>query len=139
MATTSAFRRLLLQGIFWDAQDKGLSLHDALKAACRAILKRTETGDFLVGTSGNGKTAEFEIPASGRGCSPQEIAEETQRLYDLHELAKTALIDGGVATPKDSQVFTEMKSRINPVRTFRIDHSRGRIGPVAQEVEVELV
>ena len=138
MATTAAFRRLLLQGILWDSQDKGLTLIDALKSACRAKLTTTASGDFLVGTAGNGKTVQFEMPAAGRGCSPQEIAEETQRLYDLHAVAKAALIAGGVATPTDTQISTEMKFRLRPVTSFTLDHSRSRIGPCATEEDIAL-
>lgn len=138
MASTAAFRRLLLQGIQWDAQDNSLTLLDALKTACRARLNETQAGSFLIGTSSNGKAAQFELPASGRGSSPQEIAEEVQRLYDLYEVAKAALIAGGVATPTDTQIAADMKFRLRPVRSFTLDHSLGRVGPGATETEVAL-
>lgn len=116
-----------------------MPLCDGLKTACRAHLKRTATGDFLIGTLSNGKSAQFEIPASGRGCSPQEIAEEISRLHDLHAVAKAALIAGGTADPSDELISAEMKFRLQPIRTFRQDHSRSRIGPSLTETEVALV
>lgn len=139
MATTSAFRRLLLRGIQWDAQDSAVSLCDALKAACRAKLKITEAGNVLIGTLSNGKSAQFAIPELGRGCSPQEIAEETLRLYELYDVAKAALIAGGTADPTDEQIAADIAYRIQPVRTVRLDHSRVRIGPSLNEEEVALV
>ena len=139
MATTAAFRRLLLQGIQWDSQDNGVSLCEGLKTACRAQLKRTSSGDVLIGTLSNGKSSQFAIPEPGRGCSPQEIAEVVQRLYDLHAVAKAALIAGGVSDPSDEQIAADIKNRLQPVTTFRQNHSRSRIGPSLRETEVALV
>lgn len=138
MASSASFRRLLLQGIFWDSLDKGLSLFEALKTACRSSLKSTESGNFLIGTTSNGKNAQFEIPASGRGSSPQEIAEDLQSLYDLYEVSKACLISGGTVSPTDEQILVEMKRRIRPVRSFSLDHSGLRIGRSAIDQEVTL-
>jgi hypothetical protein len=129
----------LLQGIQWDSQEAGVPLCDGLKSACRARLKQTSTGDVLIGTLSNGKSAQFAIPEPGRGCSPQEIAEEISRLYDLHAVAKAALIAGGTADPSDELIAAEMKFRLQPVRSFRQDHSRSRIGHSLRETEVALV
>lgn len=139
MAGRTAFKRLLLQGILWDAQENGLRLHDALKAACRAKLKESKSGNFLVGTSGNGKTANFEVPASGRGLNAQEIAEILQCLYELYGFSKDSLIASGITSPNDTQIAAEMRFRLNPVRSYTLDHSASRRGPDRIETEVALV
>ena len=138
MAASAEFSRLLIQGIQWDAQDANITLYVALKAAARAKLSLTDKGRYLIGTTGNGKSVSFQLPPLGRGQSSEELAEATYRLVELYEASKASLIAGGIAAPTDEQIVAEIKARLQPVRSYRVDFVGLRTGPQATETEVAL-
>lgn len=88
MPVTTDFAQLFLRGLYWDSEDsEGTSLMDALKAAARAKLEDTTDGRILTGTSGNGHNVSFMLPGSGRGATPQDIAELVNKLIRFYESA----------------------------------------------------
>jgi hypothetical protein len=100
------FRRLLLRGIYWDAQDDSLTLANALKAACRARLTETQNGWTLAGTSGNGTAVSFSVPVGN--FSPEAVASACEDLYTRYEEASAELTAEGDASITDSEIFTRM-------------------------------
>ncbi len=108
MPATTAYKRLLLQGIAWDSTDAAIALYAGLKAASRAQLTEVKGGKVLIGTAGNGFNATFSLPNNGRDLSPTDAAEILSELLDRYAAASTALIARGIATPSDAQIITEM-------------------------------
>ena len=114
MSLPTAYARLVLRGLAWDAGEGGLSLFESLKAAARAKLTATEKGQFLTGAAGNGTSVQFGLP-SARDCTPQEIAELTSWLIDLYET-----VVAGLTTPTDAEILTAMLAEMQPRRTHDV-------------------
>lgn len=66
-------------------------------------------------TFGNGFGAEY-FPASEYQAGPEAYAGIAGEFRDLYELSKTVLINSGIASPSDLQIWQEMMSRLTPVR-----------------------
>jgi len=122
---TTAFRRLLLKGIQWDAEQAGVLLVDALKAACRAKYTSTNTGQVLVGATGNGSSVTFALPSEASTLTPTAVGEACSELDDLYTDCKADLVTAGDAAPTDDEVYAEMLFRLDPRarRAIREDYS----------------
>ncbi len=105
---TTEFKRNLLRGLAWDAQDRGLSLESVLKEACRARLEETKTGKVLTMAAGNGSQAQFSLPQAASRMSPAEIDAACESLYTLYENTLTELATDGVGSPTDDQIRIRM-------------------------------
>lgn len=123
VAATTAFKRLLLQGIAWDAEDADLTLLDGLKAASRAQLTETKNGTVLIGTAGNGFNATFTLPNNGQGITPTDATELCSELLDRYNDALAALTARGIDTPTDSQILVEMLALMKKVKSSYADFS----------------
>jgi len=125
---STQFKRNLLNGIRWDAQDNGLTLAQALKSAARARLSENSTGQHLLSSEGNGAKVVFALPQSDTKISPEAITSATGELYDRYNQAKADLISAGVSTaPSDDLILTEMLARLNPRKTMADDFSTMRM------------
>jgi hypothetical protein len=120
---TVAFRRLLLKGILWDAQEQGVLLAEALKAACRAKYVATNTGANLIGASGNGSSVTFSLPQEASTLTPSAVAEACSELDDLYAEVRADLVTGGTAIPTDGQIYAEMLHNLAPRRSAYADRS----------------
>jgi hypothetical protein len=105
---TTDFKRNLLRGLAWDAEDRALELETVLKEACRARVEETRTGKVLVGVSGNGASATYALPQSASRISPAEIDGACGQLYSLYEIAIEQLATDGNASPTDDQIRIRM-------------------------------
>jgi hypothetical protein len=115
------FRRLLLRGLFWDAQDQGVRLEAALKSAVRGVYTQNGSGQAIIRAQGNGALIEFALPQMASSFTPEAISIAVEGLYSLLDSANTELSTDGNSAPTDAQVFARMLSLLQPSRA----HSRG--------------
>jgi hypothetical protein len=121
---TTEFSRNLLRGLVWDAQDQGLRLEAAIKAACRGKYHETNTGLSIVGASGNGSSVTFALPQAASSFTPDALAVAFTELYDLYESAVAEFVAEGNATPNDAQVIARMLALLKPKRERSSDFSQ---------------
>lgn len=114
MGLSTAYARLFLRGLAWDASENGETLYNTLKASARAKLTSTEKGQFLTAAAGNGTSVQFGLP-SVRDCTPQEIAELTSQLLDLWDRVYAEQTD-----PTDDEMLTALLAELQPRRTFDV-------------------
>lgn len=113
MATVSAkWKKLFLDSLTWEAERTSSSFFEVLKSAAQAKLNNVGDGAVLVGSSGNGASVTYQIPAGGPG--PAEMVEVVAELFELYYRKKQAL--GG--NPADAVLVASMKSALVPVRSF---------------------
>ncbi len=117
MRASSAFVRLFIRGIAWDADTAGASFVETLTAAARAKLTKTATGKVLTGTSAGGVTATYALPPLG-DLSPQDVAEVCSTLLDRAEV----IVEDNPGF-NDEQIKTALLAQFPSVRTFRPDFS----------------
>lgn len=118
------YKRIFLR-VLWEQAtgEDAQALLDALLVSATARINATSTGVTLIATSGNNKTVQFEMPAAGRGCSPQDIAILLSQLIDLAELSRSYLNTNLGSDPNGDQLVTEMLARLEPVRETHSDLS----------------
>jgi hypothetical protein len=122
---TTEFKRNLLRGLAWDAQDRALTLEAVLKEACRARLEETKTGKVLTMAAGNGSQAQFSLPQAASRMSPAEVDSACEQLYTLYESTLVELATDGVDSPTDAQILARMLSLL--VRRNEAYSDRSRI------------
>lgn len=120
----TAYKRLTLRGLKWDAEAASSTLTAVLKSAAQARLTETAKGKVLIATAANGHTTTFALPQNGASLTPQCAAEMISDLLDRYDKAVATL--GG--TPTDAQIFAEMMAMIEPVRETLEDFSLIRMG-----------
>jgi hypothetical protein len=128
VAASTAYKRLFLRGIKWDAGSNAGALLAALTTAARGSIQQTRQGRAIIGTSAAGRSVSFLLPSSGQGVTQTDIAELISELLDLYESSNTALVSAGIATPTTDQIYTEMLSRLVAVTEFTTDYSGMRVG-----------
>jgi hypothetical protein len=116
------FKKLLLKGLFYDAQNRALELEKALRLAVSGQYNSTASGLVIVATAGNGQSVQFALPESK--YTPFEIAIAVSQLDDLFDDAKSELITDGIASPSDDQIFVRMKELLRPRNSCGVDYSR---------------
>ena len=119
MRATTAFVRLLIRGLAWDAEAGSTTLAQALKSAAQAKLTATNRGKVLVGTSSSGTAVQYTLPPLGN-LSADDIAAVLSELLDhVDELV--------AATPAitDSALKTALLDRFVQVYATRPDFSTG--------------
>lgn len=107
---TTEFKRNLLRGLAWDAEDRALRLEAVLKEACRARVEETRTGKVLSAVSGNGASAQYLLPQAASRMSPAEIDGACEQLYSLYESSLAELATEGNTSPNDAQIKSRMLS-----------------------------
>jgi hypothetical protein len=123
VATVSTeYKRAFLRELKWTAEDGGLSLHDAIKAALRGRVQATSNGQAIVSTSANGQNVQFSLPSSGSvtgmRLNPQDIAELCEELMTRYEAAATE-----TESSDDAVILTEMLALLEPVTEMEADFS----------------
>lgn len=118
------FKRNLLRGIKWDSEAQGVRLETALKTAVRARYSETNTGNYLIGATGNGASVSFALPVASSAYTPDAVASAVSELYDLYESAIAELSADGNDEPTDAQVFARMMALLKPVRSMGSDYSQ---------------
>jgi hypothetical protein len=78
---TSAFVRLYIRGLAWDAEDASASFADTLKAAARAKLTSTDKGKVLIGVTSGGTASTYTLPPLGN-LSADDVAEVASAVLD---------------------------------------------------------
>lgn len=121
---TTEFKRNLLRGLQWDADEQGVRLEAALKSACRGRYSETNTGQILVGASGNGSSVTFALPQASSSFSPAAITVAVTDLYDLYVSAVAELAAEDNDSPTDTQVLARMLVLLKPVRSIGSDYSQ---------------
>jgi len=118
---TSAFIRLLIRGLQWDATQNGATLDDTLKTAAQAQLTQTERGKVLIGTSSGGTAVQYTLPPLG-SLTAQDIADVLSWILDRVDALRAA-------TPglTDSQLFTALLAEKWGASSFSRDYSALRV------------
>ena len=117
MRATSAFKRLFIRGLAWDAEQSGGTFEDALRTAAKARLTETSRGKVLVGTATNGTSVNYSLPSVG-DVSAQDMAEVCSAVLDAVDAIKAE-------TPaiKDGDLLTALLAQFPSIRALRPDFS----------------
>lgn len=94
----------------------------ALEAEAFATIDIVKRGS-IASTSAGDRSTSF----SSSGDSQGDFAELGADMLDLYEASKAALIAGGIPTPNDTQIFTEMLDRLQPVIGFQTNYTGLRV------------
>ena len=117
------YKRLFLRHIAQAALNASISLEAALMAAGTAQITSTQQG-LILSTSGNNHSVTFAMPKSGEGYTQFNLAEMTEELLSLHDVARDSLIaNEAVAVPTDAQILAEMLGLLVAVRDSSADWS----------------
>lgn len=95
-----------------------------LQAQADSSIIALSASGSIKATGGNGKTVEFFGPESGQ--SPNELGELCGEMLRLYDSAAEALVNSGIASPADAQIYAEMKGRLVPIRSTTSDFTRMR-------------
>lgn len=119
MRATSAFVRLFIRGLAWDAEDASATFADTLKAAARAKLTGSSKGKVLTGTMSGGTSVTFSLPPLGT-LTADDVAEVCALILDRVD----ALL---VETPglTDAELLAALLLQFPSIRSSRLDHSTG--------------
>jgi hypothetical protein len=112
---TTAFVRLLVRGIAWDAGESGVPFADALRTAARARLTDTSRGKVLVGTTSGGTAVTYALPPLGTLTS-EDLAEACSILLD-----RCDAIRAGQPAVTDEALVATLLSQLKPVHAFGHD------------------
>jgi hypothetical protein len=130
LATVSTeYKRLFLRGLKWSAEEEGISLYAALKAAARGRLSQTANGKVILATTGNGQSVTFSIPNEHSAFTPQAAAELCEELLTRFEAAVTATGTSAAASldgSNDAALLTEMLALLEPITEVHSDFSELR-------------
>lgn len=86
---SSAFVRLFVRGLQWDAEDAGATFSDTLKTAARARLTNSARGKVLIGTASNGTSSTFSLPPLG-DLTGNDVADVCSVLLDKVDAIRAA-------------------------------------------------
>lgn len=119
MRATTAFIKLFVRGLAWDAEASSITFEAALKVAAQAKLTESKRGKVLTGTGQGGATVEYTLPPLG-DMTAQDLAEVCSLLLDRVDALKAA-------TPgiTDDALKAALLAGLRPCREFRPDFSNG--------------
>jgi hypothetical protein len=121
---SSAIARAQLKTLWEDSQEQGLTLADSLKAWRRGRVSVTSEGVVLVGSAGEGVSANFQVIP---GLPQSGLAEMADRLENTYDQAKAYLVAGGTTNPTDHSIKDEMLGLMHSARSFTGDYSALRL------------
>ncbi len=119
MRATSAFIKLFVRGLAWDATAQNITFEAALKVAAQARLADSKRGKVLTGTGQGGATVEYTLPPLG-DMTAQDLAEVCSLLLDRVDALKA-----GTPSITDSALVAALLAGLKPIREFRPDFSCG--------------
>jgi hypothetical protein len=116
---STAFVRLLIRGLAWDAEIGATTFAAALKSAAQAKLTDSRRGKVLVGTSSGGTAVQYTLPPLG-DLTADDVAVVLSELLDHVDEIVTA-------TPAitDTALKTALLNRFVQVYATRPDFSSG--------------
>lgn len=123
MAVGYSFKKLLLRGLIWDAEENVMTIQAVLKDSIRAKITSISGGLYLISTSANGASVTYQLPALASGISPDRIATACSELYDLYEAAIVDLSGDSIASPTNEQIRDRMLAMMLPTNQARSDYS----------------
>jgi len=105
-----------LQRLLEDARDGALesaaTLREELRKNERAVGAMVQYGSLQ--TVSKNSTSQTYAFGGGTSMTTAEVARAWRDLLNCHDGAQSALIASGIATPSDTQIYTEMMARIEP-------------------------
>lgn len=108
MAYTAAYRQAWLSRVY---RNKGVSsLLVAIQAQIDALFTQA-SGGSISQVSGNGHAVSFDTGSSVDGAAGDALA-LAGSMERLHDHSKTALINSGIDSPTDAQIYAEMRHRL---------------------------
>lgn len=117
MRATSAFVRLFIRGLSWDAAASGASFADTLQEAAQSQVKETARGKVLIRARANGTEAFYSLPPS-EGLSAMDIAEVASRVLDKSDELISAASPAGLT---DAQLLPALLAAFPPINSSRPD------------------
>lgn len=119
MRATSAFVRLFIRGISWDAVAEPATFADTLRGVAQAQVKDTSRGKVLIRARANGTEAFYSLPPSD-GLTAKDISEVVSFVLDkVDELiaATPSLADN------DSALVAALLAAFPTIRSHAVDFS----------------
>lgn len=129
-SVSTSVKRAFVRYLLRLAVTNSATLLATIEAASDARVVNAGGGKVLSMNQGNGHEVRFSFPEGFNTTDSLELLSEIQ---DRYEEAKAALIDGGNATPTDSQVGADMLDKLRPVRSIAKDYSGLRYCPEVVE------
>lgn len=109
MVYTAANKQAWLSYVY---RNKGASsLLVAIQAQLDARFAAASSGQSISSVSGNGHAVTFAT-GTGSGNASADILALCGEMERLHDLSKQSLVNAGIASPSDAQIYAEMKHRI---------------------------
>lgn len=102
----------------------GGTAFDTLEEALQSeAFKRLDavSGGLVASTSARDRAVAFSN--SNHGSTTEDFAELAGEMLDLHERVDESLVAGGIASPTDAQILTEMLDRLQVIRSTTNDYS----------------
>lgn len=115
MRATSAFVRLFIRGLAWDAEEAGATLDETLKIAARAKLSSTVKGKVLLGSNSAGVAVTYSLPPMD-GLTDKDVVEVCSILLD-----KVDAIRAENSDIDDAQLVQALLAEFPTVRGMRPD------------------
>lgn len=120
MRATTAFIRLFIRGIAWDAADLAITFQEALKIAASAKLSDSNKGKVLQRSMAGGVEVQFMLPSLG-DLGQTDLAEVCSFILD-----KVDVILAETPGLNDAQLLAALLAKIVPLQSFRPDFSDSR-------------
>lgn len=121
---TVAIKRAYLRSVY--SALGGATLLAALTAKVIAAASAIESGQVVRSTSSSDVSVEFAEPGKG-APTPSEMVEMWESLLNDYDLAVSFLVQEGVASPTDTQIYNKMMSTVLiAVTSFGGDFSQFR-------------
>lgn len=109
IAFTVAIKRAFLRSVY--ASLTGTTLLAALVAKSTEAAGNIATGQVVRSTSSTDVSVEFAEPGKG-APTPSEMVEMWESLLNDYDLAVSFLVQEGVASPTDTQIYNKMMSTV---------------------------
>ena len=106
---TVAMKRSFLRGVY--AALTGTTLLAALVAKSTEAASAIASGQVVRSTSSSDVSVEFAEPGKG-APTPSEIVEMWESLLTDYDLAVSFLVQEGIASPTDTQIYNKMMSTV---------------------------
>lgn len=132
-AASTAHKRLFVRHLLEAAQSGSTTIIALLKSYTTSRITETASGKVIVAHTGNGHSAQYQIPDD---WSPEDAIELLSDIRDRYVEAKEKLEDvDDISDPTDTQIHNEMLDKLprGARRSPRSDFTYLRIGNELEE------
>lgn len=109
-AASTSHKRLFVRHLLESAVSGSTTIIALLKSYTTSRINETASGKVIVAHSGNGHTAQYQIPSN---WTPEDAIEMLSDIRDRYEEAVTKLDEvDDISSPTDTQIHDEMLEKL---------------------------